>query len=284
MLDYRILTFLKLCKTMNYHTAAEELHMSQPSVTNHIKSLEQEYNCKLFIYNNKQLFQTKEALILKSFATSAYYNDLDLRNKLNKSTNKIKIRMGATKTIGDFVVKDNIVSFLKDDNYEFSLIIDNTEHLLKNLDENKLDFALIEGFFNKNNYDYKLYSTEKFIGICAKDHPFSNKSINIKDVFKESIIIREKGSGTRAIFEKELEKQNYSIDNFKKITSISSFELIKSLVIENHAISFVYDIIAKSDKNLSTFQIEGMNIFKSFNYVFLKNTRAKKLINLFERK
>lgn len=284
MLDYRILTFLKLCKTMNYHTTAEELHMSQPSVTNHIKSLEQEYNCKLFLYNNKQLSQTKEALILKSFATSAYYNDLDLRNKLNKSTNKIKIRMGATKTIGDFVVKDNIISFLKDDNFEFSLIVDNTEHLLKNLDENKLDFALIEGFFNKNNYDYKLYSTEKFIGICAKDHPFANKSIDIKDIFKESIIIRENGSGTRAIFEKELEKQNYSIDNFKKITSISSFELIKSLVIENHAISFVYDIIAKSDNNLSTFQIEGMNIFKNFNYVFLKNTKAKKLINLFERK
>ncbi|MGB0405354.1 MAG: LysR family transcriptional regulator, partial [Fusobacterium sp.] len=137
MLDYKIITFLKLCETMNYHITGEELHMTQPSVTNHIQSLEREYNCKLFIYNNKKLHMTKEASILKNYATAAYYNDLELRNNLNKS-NKTKIRMGATKTIGDFVVKDNIVNFLKNENYEFSLIVDNTEHLLKSLDDLEL--------------------------------------------------------------------------------------------------------------------------------------------------
>lgn len=283
MLDYKIITFLKLCETMNYHITGEELHMTQPSVTNHIQSLEREYNCKLFIYNNKKLHMTKEASILKNYATAAYYNDLELRNNLNKS-NKTKIRMGATKTIGDFVVKDNIVNFLKNENYEFYLIVDNTEHLLKSLDDNKLDFALIEGFFDKEKYNYRLYSTEKFVGICSKDHPFANNSIKIQDIFNESIIVREMGSGTRAIFEKELAEQNYSLKNFKKVTSISSFELIKSLVIENNAISFVYDIISKSDPNLSSFEIKGIHIMKNFNYVFLKNTNAKNLINLFERK
>lgn len=283
MLDYRIITFLKLCETMNYHITGDELHMSQPSVTNHIQSLEEEYNCKLFIYNNKKLYITKEALILKNYATAAYYNDLELRNTLNKK-NKLSIRMGATKTIGDFVVKNNIISFLKNENYEFSLIVDNTEHLLQGLDNNKLDFALIEGFFDKNKYNYQLYSKEKFVGICSKSHAFANKSIKIENIFNESIIVREEGSGTRAIFEKELEKQNYSLNNFKKVTSISSFELIKSLVIENHAISFVYDIISKSDANLCTFEIEGIHIKQNFNYVFLKNTNAKRLINIFERK
>lgn len=283
MLDYRIITFLKLCETMNYHITGEELHMSQPSVTNHIQSLEDEYSCKLFIYNNKKLHITNEALILKNYATAAYYNDLELRNTLNKK-NKLSIRMGATKTIGDFVVKNNIINFLKNENYEFSLIVDNTEHLLRRLDNNKLDFALIEGFFDKNKYNYQLSSSEKFVGICSKSHAFANKSIKIENIFNESIIVREKGSGTRAIFEKELEKQNYSLNNFKKVTSISSFELIKSLVIENHAISFVYDIISKSDANLCTFEIEGIHIKQNFNYVFLKNTNAKRLINIFERK
>jgi len=283
MLDYRIITFLKLCETMNYHLTGEALHMSQPSVTNHIQSLEDEYNCKLFIYNNKKLYITKEALILKNYATAAYYNDLELRGTLNKE-NKLSIRMGATKTIGDFVVKNNIINFLKNENYEFSLIVDNTEHLLRELDNNKLDFALIEGFFDKDKYNYQLYSSEKFVGICSKSHPFANKSIKIENIFNESIIVREKGSGTRAIFQRELEKQNYSLKNFKKVTSISSFELIKSLVIENHAISFVYDIISKSDENLRTFEIQGVHIKQNFNYVFLKNTNAKKLINIFERK
>ena len=53
MLDYKIKTFLELCNVMNYRKTAENLNITQPGVTKHIKQLEEEYNCKLFEYKGE---------------------------------------------------------------------------------------------------------------------------------------------------------------------------------------------------------------------------------------
>ena len=64
MLDYRMGTFLALCETLSYHKAAQQLHISQPAVTQHIQFLEREYGCKLFTYENRSLQKTPAALVL----------------------------------------------------------------------------------------------------------------------------------------------------------------------------------------------------------------------------
>ena len=64
MLDYRIETFLAVCRTLNYTRAAEELSLTQPAVSQHIAALERAYGVKLFLYRNKKLVLTpcREAL------------------------------------------------------------------------------------------------------------------------------------------------------------------------------------------------------------------------------
>ena len=59
MLDYRLKTFLLLSKTLNYTKTAQQLHMSQPAVSQHIRYLEQTYNIKLFEYYNRRLQLTE---------------------------------------------------------------------------------------------------------------------------------------------------------------------------------------------------------------------------------
>ena len=126
MLDYRILTFLKLCETMNYRITAEELNMTQPAVTQHIHYLEEEYECKLFIYNRKKLEKTNQAILLEEYARSAYYNEIYLKRKI-KSENKIKINIGATKTIGEFVIGEKIKKLVKNEKYDISLYTNKPE-------------------------------------------------------------------------------------------------------------------------------------------------------------
>ena len=55
MLDYRIYTFISLCETRSYTKTAEQLHISQPSVSQHIKALEQHYGCDLFYFEGRNL-------------------------------------------------------------------------------------------------------------------------------------------------------------------------------------------------------------------------------------
>ena len=281
MLDYRILTFLKLCETMNYRITAEKLNMTQPAVTQHIHYLEEEYKCKLFIYNRKKLEKTNQAILLEEYARSAYYNEIYLKRKI-KSENKIKINIGATKTIGEFVIGEKIKKLVKNEKYDISLTIDNTENLIKLMELNKLDFILVEGIFNKDKYGYRLYKKDEFIGICSKNHKFNGKSIKFEELFEEDIIIREEGSGTRRIFEQFLSENSFSLEFFKKKITINNFNLIKELVSANCGISFVYNSVVNKNDDIGKFYFKN-KIEREFNYLYLKNTAAKELVDFFDK-
>ena len=280
MLDYRMDTFLMLCKLMNYRKTAEALHISQPAVTQQIHYLENTYHCKLFIYQNRRLVQTEQGRILESYGQSMKYNEEQLRRDLRMIPQK-ELRIGATKTIGDYVIGDHVCRFLAAEKNRLSLIVDNTRNLLKLLDDDQLDFAIIEGNFDKRRYDSLLYREEPFIGICQKGHPFSGRKVELSDLFSQTIIHREQGSGTRAVLEQILLSHSESLQQFRRQIAISSFPLILQAVRQGIGISFVYKVLADSDQTLGQFTIKGENIVREFNIVFLKHTDISEKLHLF---
>ena len=151
-MDPKLHTFLTLCQTMNYRMAAERLHLSQPAVTKQIQTLEQSLQAKLFTYDGHTLHKTEKCLLLERYAISQQYQFEELQLAI-ADKKRLKLRIGATKTIGDYVLIDAIKDYLSDPHHEISLVVDNTKHLLQMLDENQLDFAVIEGTFSKTKYD-----------------------------------------------------------------------------------------------------------------------------------
>lgn len=269
MLDYRIDTFLTLCEQMNYRKTAEILHISQPAVTQQIHYLESQYGRKLFQYENRRLVKTEAAALLEKYARAAKLQEQGLREKLE--TNPLhNLRIGATKTIGDYYLIKDIRRYLQSPDNALTLLVDNTEHLLKLLEENELDFAVVEGFFDKTKFDNILLRREPFVGICRKDHPFAEREVTIDELLQETIIHREPGSGTRAILEQELRGYNESLQRFPRHICISSFNVILDLVEQGFGVSFVYNILADSDANLAKFSIQGESVVREFNIVYLK--------------
>ncbi len=279
MLDFRLETFLSVCNTMNYRKSAELLHITQPAVTQHIQHLEQDYGCKLFIYENRQLKKTKAAAILEQYAHTMKLNEENLFCQLQNS-DITSLHVGATKTVGECVISQFAEPYIACPNHELELVVDNTIHLLDLIDDCKLDFALIEGNFDKTKYGYSLFSREAFVGVCAPSHPFAGRSLSIPEVLKETVICREEGSGTRAILENKLSDYNESISQFRRTICINSFSLILEYVRKGYGISFVYEILAKKS-GLATFQIESCEIEREFNFVYLKNTCAEAKIQHF---
>ena len=266
---------------MNYRVTAEQLGMTQPAVTQHIHYLENMYQCKLFVYDGKKLQKTKAARLLENQARSACYNEERLKKKLMAEPTK-SIRIGATKTIGEFVIVEKVKHFLENSNVSLTVSVDNTTSLLRRLEQNSLDFAIVEGFFDKTRYGYMLYEKAPFVGICSKEHTFANREIELSDTFSEPLIVREPGSGTRAILDQLLLECNFSIHSFERQICISDFPLIKELVADNLGISFAYEVIAKKDPRLATFTIKNQPILREFNYVYLKDTNASEYIELFQ--
>lgn len=277
MLDNRIYTFLELCKVMNYRKTAERLNMTQPAVTQHIKYLEAEYQCKLFEYGGKVLTKTEKCLELEQHARALVYaNQLMEREILQSPVTKVAI--GATKTIGEYTIDELTMRLMNREDIELHLIIDNTKHLLQKLNDLELDILMLEGYFDKNVYDHRLIRKEEVVGICGNNHRFAGKKVELEEVFKEHIIMREYGSGTRSIFDQFLQSKNYSVESFANKTVISSYRLIEMAVENNVGISFVYDAVADTEK-FATFRIAGVELMHEFNYVYLKNVSMKKLFD-----
>ena len=269
MLDYRIDTFLTLCECMNYRKTAEILHISQPAVTQQIHYLENQYGQKLFEYENRRLVKTEAAAVLEKYARAAKLQEKDLREKLeNKPIHSLRI--GATKTIGDYYLKGHIRRYLTSPDNALTLLVDNTERLLRLLEENALDFAVVEGFFDKTRFDNILLRREPFVGICRRDHPFAGREVTMEEPLQETSIHREDGSGTRAILEQELRGYNESLQRFQRRICISSFNVILDLVKQGFGVSFVYNILADSDPELAKFSIRGESVVREFNIVYLK--------------
>ena len=280
MLDYRIDTFLTLCESMNYRKTAEMLHISQPAVTQQIHYLENQYGQKLFQYENHRLVKTEAAAILEQYARAAKLQQQDLLQKLESSPIHT-LRIGATKTIGDYYLKEDIRRYLQSPDNALTLIVDNTEHLLRLLEENELDFSVVEGFFDKTRFDSILLRREPFVGICRKDHPFAGREVTMEELLQQTIIHREAGSGTRAILEQELRGYNESLQRFQRHICISSFNIILDLVKQGFGVSFVYNILADSDPGLAKFSIRGESVVREFNVVYLKYADMEEKIRRF---
>ena len=233
-------------------------------------------------YDGRVLSKTAQCLEFKKYARSVVYTDMIYRKTVTKDYDR-KISIGATKTIGDCLIEEKVIKILKSPTIALVLIIDNTERLLCKLNALELDILLVEGYFDKSNYDFQLLKKEELVGICGKNHPFANKSVKFSDIFQENIILREDGSGTRSVFQNFLFQNNYSINNFAKRSIISSFSLIEKAVEENCGISFVYKTISNKNKKLCTFKIENTEIFHEYNYVFLKGVQVQDVIDLLNK-
>lgn len=281
MIDSRIKTFLTLCRLMNYRKVAEELNMTQPGVTQHIHFLEDRYACKFFVYDHHTLRMTEEAEIFKEYAENILYQENKIRQKL-KNKKGYKLIIGATKTIGECVIQKKCQAFLKEKSNTLCVEVNNTENLLKQLEEGKLDFALVEGLFDRIKFKNRLYKKENFTGICKKNHPFANKRVSIEEVIKEHLFLREEGSGTREIFKNILIQKNHSLSEFKNTTVAGSFQLLISLLKSTNGITFAYKSVLSLYTGLCEFNIDGVDNEHEFNYVYLDTPFSKEAVEIFD--
>lgn len=275
MLDFRIETFLAVCKFMNFTKASQYLNITQPAVSNHIHYLENYYQIKLFNYFGKKMKLTNEGHILLEYATTLKHDDIFLKKRFRDMKMKQELIFGATLTVGEYMMPKVIDRFLDStSDIAVKMKVANTKELLNYINEGEIDFALVEGYFNKLEYDYLFYCQEPYICIGASNLDIS--AINdISELFKYNLIIRENGSGSREIIERYLGDQNLSIDDFAGLIEISNINIIKQLVSNKRGISFVYHIAVEKDLEaglLKEIKIKDLMIKHDINFIWRKNS------------
>ena len=278
MLDFRHETFLALCRIKSYTKTAKALHLTQPAVTQHIKALEAHYGNRLFLYADKTLTLTEQGELLYKFASTVASDSDTLAEILRRETLLAPpLRFGATLSIGQYIMPDILEQVLvKKPDTPVSMLVENTHHLLDKLGRGEIQFALIEGLFDKSAYHSELFATEPFIAVCAESSPLAGQPLSLHELTANSLIIREQGSGTREILEHLLQKYNLSAASFSRVTEIGNMEAIKQLVKAGLGITFLYRAAAK--RELAQGKLKQLNIIDldarhELNFVFLKNSQ-----------
>ena len=273
MLDFRMETFLEVCKDMNFTKTARRLNMTQPAVSQHIHWLEGAYGTRLFSYQGKKMSLTPAGEMLKNFAATMSHDILLLREKMQESTRKKReLKIGLTLTIAEFEAAKSMAKYLNEnETYSLLLSVGNTRELLKELEEGKIDFALVEGNFPRDIYHHQLYATEPYIAVCAADDPLSRGRHTIDELLGRRLVTREAGSGTRNILERYLEMKSLEVTDFSALVEAGSIGLIKQLVEYGCGITFLYRMAVKrelEEGRLCEIKMDDMNITHDFTFIW----------------
>ena len=248
MLDFRMETFLTVCRYMNFTRASEKLNITQPAVSQHIRFLEKHYNTKLFRYEGKKLRLTGAGEILRNASLTMMHDEQSMQNEMQETEKEAEIRFGATRTIGDSVMGSVLEKYLaRYPQARIHMEVENTHDLLVRLDEGRIDFALVEGFFKKSEYDFQIFSREKYIAVCSPDYIFQNTPDCIEKLFQERLLLREEGSGTREVLERCLEAHNLGVQDFDKRMEVGSMQTIKELTKAGCGITFLYEAAVRRE-------------------------------------
>lgn len=278
MLDFRIESFLAVCKHMNFTKAAKELNLTQPAVSQHIHYLEELYHTKLFAYEGKKMSLTEVGEILYHAATVIQYDAHYLEKFLSEYEHyQRNLIFGATRTIGEFMLPERLASFMETcPKSKISMQIGNTRDLLQKLDRGEIDFAFIEGFFSKNDYASISYQRENFIAVCSPDLLRKQKEVyRLEDLLPYPLIIREVGSGSRELLQRSLESRNLTERDFSNVIEIGSINALKKLVERKLGVTFIFEIAVEEELangTLKKIKVKDLIEYQDMAFVWRKNS------------
>lgn len=273
MIDYRVRTFLEAARTLNFSKAASGLNLTQPAVSQHIRSLEEEYGVKFFIHEGKKTCLTRQGELFYATASRIAGDDVGLRMRLKKMDESY-LRFGATLTVGAYVMPE-ILSCLLEDNPDLKvrMNVDNTDMLLKSLELGEVDFAVVEGYFDGTRFCHERLASVRYVAV-AKKNLIKDKA-RFRDLFEYRLIVREKGSGTRDVLERHLAEMNRGISDFKWIYEIGNPEAIKEMVGNGLGVSFLYEPAVRKEREaglLDVVDLKDFDIRHDFSFVWNRNS------------
>lgn len=271
MLNFRVRTFLCACKHMNFTSAAAELGISQPAVSQHIRHLEEDYGVKLFAYEGKKMRLTEEGRLMLSAAQTVNNDDHILRQRIWAMQRGQKwYTFGATHTIGDYLIADRLATLLrKNPDYSVNISIADTSRLLADIDEGNIDFAIVEGFFDHSRYETLPFSTERLFCVCGRDYEIDDE-VRPEELFRHRIIAREKGAGSRELLDRALATINCSVGSFHSRVIVGTPYAVKALAMRNCGVAFLYESSAKQELISGALRrVVVRNFEPYYNFTFL---------------
>lgn len=272
MLELRLLNyFLVLSEELHYTKAAERLHISQPTLSNQIKLLEDIMGAKLFRYVSKKTILTEEGKILKEHVYKIFFDieqtKADIKNYSGKSRTQIKI--GAS---GCHLILSACSEFNKfHPNVLLTLEEHGTTTIYESVKNGKLDLGVISSSVEDSSIYSEVLSLEPYYVVAPlTSNIASYHSVKLSDLVNEPIVLLSKNSASRRNIDKAFSFINHVC---KPVIQVANLTSCTSLVEDSDNITILPKSYVKSirNKNLKVITISDYPPRQTITLIYRKD-------------
>lgn len=277
MLDFRIATFLKLCETRSYTRTARLLEITQPSVTQHIKYLQNKYHCQLFTFEGKTLHLTPEGEYLRHQAETMTTMSARVVTELERMSEQHKaLHFGVPKEIGEIVVSSIVTQMLSgQDAVNICMTSSNTAELLHLLEVGKLDFVLADKSFLPVQM-----LTVPLGKVRFECYGGQVTSVNPKTLTDHCLLLREEGASDRALLKQMLLKKGLVFSDFSDVITSNMPVSLHTMASSDMGVIFTYATNMKSG-NLHLLHLSEFSEERSLVFVYRRDSADVKNYKMF---
>ncbi|MCD9853377.1 LysR substrate-binding domain-containing protein [Epilithonimonas sp. JDS] len=273
--------FLKAKELLNFTEASNHLNISQSTLSQQIKQLEEEIGIPLFNRIGKRITLTEAGLLFSEFAFQSVQKSnegLMMMKDLNK-LNSGSLSIGITYALRHLLTKALIAFSRQYPKIKINIVFGTTSELIEKLNTTELDFILTFKESYESDYDYHSLFFSPMTLVVAKDSEFSKlSSIALKDIMKLPLALPAKGYSTIQFIKGILKKEKLEPNVLIEINDIPTLlELVKT-----GNWNTILTQVSVDDPDLATIKIKGKNMLREATIISLKNMYQKKSVKIFQ--
>lgn len=280
-------SFVAVVVYKSFTEAAKQLYISQPTISTHIQALEKELETKLIVRTTKSIELTKRGAELYECAVKM----LDLRDGLLekwRSWDEKIIRLGVSTIPSAYILPEFLPKFCKEyPEVFFQSIQSDSKGIIEGVLDGRMDVGLVGMEWEEEVLACIPFYEDELVVITPVTEHFlalRKNEVPLEELFKEPMILREKGSGTKKAADQFLEKQGISKDSLKVAAYMNDPEAIKNSVAAGLGISIVSQKAAENmirEKRLLAFEFSRYTSGRKFYIIYRKDDVLKPFISTF---
>ena len=282
-IDFRHLeTFCRIADLKSFSKAADDLFLTQPTVSGHILSLEHSLSLPLFDRMGKEVRLTKAGEVFLRYASKMLTSRKDLLNALSEFAQGIRgeLSLGASTIPGEYYLPKLMGDFKQEHpHFAISLKIADTKEIVQYVLEGIVEFGMTGGKWNQSSLRYERFGEDLIIVIGPPNHPLiEKKKVDLGALSKEPWIIREEGSGTQMAVEKVLRREGKSLKQFNVVMEMGSTSSVKEGVKAGLGLAFISQKAVEEELNRSRlFQIRVEGIEPVSRQIYIVTHQGRTL-------
>ena len=270
----RIETFLHAAEHLNFSEAARILHLSQPTVSHHIKNLEQELGLELFEREGASISLTEAGRLLLPWARRMLRDSIEMQEMMESLKEGIagSLQIACSTTAGKYVLPQLAARFsIRHPNIRTKLLRCTPGSVVPKLLEKEANLGVVSYELPGKEIEIQEFFQDRIVFIIPKNHPFiSRSSIQPEELLGEPVMMREVTSGTRKIVLSELAKFDISLEDLNTFMEIGNAEAIVRTVAAGYGVSFVSKLAAAcalERGNVVALPIDGLTLVRKIYMV-----------------